>query len=251
MNHRFRHLQDVPWLAIWQSLRHNTHTLLIRLSGYTQSSPLAAPLFIIVTALALLLWHWRLGLSILSGSLVMMGIHFWQVGEGQQQWRRLKQFIGNGRTPVVGAVAGGAVATLGTYTMASMWAEAEQRWLTTGAMVQGIATLMVLGLLLWEWAQRRQQQTASLFERYLADIASPDAFKRLLGVRRLQSLIQQADRDPDQTRLAVDYLRLALDQESVAVVREAMLEALQGWGILRRLDAQGQPTEVTRKEQVS
>lgn len=132
------------------------------------------------------------------------------------------------------AIGSGAAATLGTYTLISIWAESTQRWLATGAILQGLATLALLSLLFGEWLSRRQERQRSQLERDLSDVASPDPFRRLAGVRRLQSLMSHLD--PEQTRLAVDYLRLALDQETVAVVREALLEALQGWGILRRLN---------------
>ncbi|MCF2971429.1 hypothetical protein L1047_09510 [Synechococcus sp. Nb3U1] len=182
----------------------------------------------------LAVWNWRLGLSLLVGSLVMLGLYALRGRELIRRWQELQAWFRRGDRSLLVAIGSGAAATLGTYTLVSIWAEANQRWLATGAILQGLATLGLLAVLLWEWLNRRQERQRSQLERDLSDIASPDSFKRLVGVRRLQSLMPQLD--ADQTRLAVDYLRLALDQETVAIVREALLEALQGWGILRRLN---------------
>ncbi|WP_244352770.1 hypothetical protein [Thermostichus vulcanus] len=179
-------------------------------------------------------WHWRLSLSLLVGSLVMLGLYALRSRDLIQRWQDLRAWFRRGDRSLLVAIGSGAAATLGTYTLVSIWAESNQRWLATGAILQGLATLGLLSVLFWEWLNRRQEQQRSQFERDLSDIASPDSFKRLVGIRRLQSLMPQLD--AEQTRLAVDYLRLALDQETVAIVREALLEALQGWGILRRLN---------------
>ncbi|MEN9224257.1 MAG: hypothetical protein Q6L60_15345 [Thermostichus sp. HHBFW_bins_43] len=179
-------------------------------------------------------WNWRLALSLLIGTWVMLGLYAMRSRDWAQRWQDLQAWFRRGDRSLLLAVGSGAAATLGTYTIVSIWAESSQRWLATGAILQGLATLALLSVLFWEWLHRRQERQRSQFERDLSDIASPDSFKRLVGVRRLQSLMPTLD--ADQTRLAVDYLRLALDQETVAIVREALLEALQGWGILRRLN---------------
>jgi hypothetical protein len=179
-------------------------------------------------------WNWRLALSLLVGTLVMLGLYAVRSRNFSQRWQELQAWFRRGDRSLLLAIGSGAGATLGTYTLVSIWAESSQRWLATGAILQGLATLALLSVLFWEWLNRRQERQRSQFERDLSDIASPDSFKRLVGVRRLQSLMPNLD--ADQTRLAVDYLRLALDQETVAIVREALLEALQGWGILRRLN---------------
>jgi uncharacterized membrane protein YcjF (UPF0283 family) len=179
-------------------------------------------------------WHWRLALSLAVGTGVMLGVYAACSPEFSRRWQEWQAWFRQADRSLLLAVTGGAAATLGTYLVVSIWAEANQRWLATGAIVQGLATFALLSLLFWEWLSRRQERQRSQWERDLSDIASPDPYRRLLGVRRLQSRLPHLD--PEQTRLAVDYLRLALDQETVAVVREALLEALQGWGILRRLN---------------
>ncbi len=179
-------------------------------------------------------WHWRLALSLAVGTGVMLGVYAACSPEFSRRWQEWQAWLRQADRSLLLAGAGGAGAALGTYLVVSIWAEASQRWLATGAIVQGLVTLALLLLLFGEWLSRRQERRRSQLERDLGDIASPDPYRRLLGVRRLQSLMPHLA--PEQTRLAVDYLRLALDQETVAVVREALLEALQGWGILRRLN---------------
>lgn len=179
-------------------------------------------------------WNGRLALSLGVGTLVMLGLQGMRSPEFNRRWREWQAWFRQADRWLLLAIGSGAAATLGTYTLISIWAESTQRWLATGAILQGLATLALLSLLFGEWLRGRQERQRSQLERDLSDIASPDPFRRLAGVRRLQSLMSHLD--PEQTRLAVDYLRLALDQETVAVVREALLEALQGWGILRRLN---------------
>lgn len=176
------------------------------------------------------------------GSMAMVGIYLWQTPHAGQRWTNLKRVFTGSNLPFVLSVSGGATATFGSYTAVSIWAESSQRWLATGMILQGMVTLTILGLLLWEWVQRQQERSVNQFEHCLAEITSADAFKRLVGVRRLQTLLQREHTTSDQARLATDYLRLALEQETVPIVREALLEALRGWGVLRRLDAQGNPT---------
>jgi hypothetical protein len=176
----------------------------------------------------LLLWQWQLGLAVMAGSLVMILVYSFQTPSGQEWWKALRQNLAETSAPLAWAVGWGGIATLGTYTVVSIWSESPHRWLVTGAILQGLATFTLLGLLLWEWIKRRQEESSHRFDRHLRDIASLNPFERLTGVRQLEELLNQSTLTPEQTRLGVDYLRLALEKESTPVVREALLEALQG-----------------------
>ncbi len=250
----WKQLRRVPWQYHWEQVNQITRMSLARwATQLNRSTPYASggrdpqtSRRILTATLAmvlgiLLLWQWQIGIALSVGSIIMLLIHSIQEPRGWKRWQQIRRLVQSSYAPLILAVGGGLLATLGTYTIVSIWAESTQPWLTTGAIVQGLATLAILSLLLWEWWQRQRERSVAQFDRYLSDVASPDAFKRLTGVRRLQTLIQQDQIQPDQTQLAIDYLRLALDQEAVPVVREAMLEALQGWGILRRLNLHPAP----------
>ncbi len=180
----------------------------------------------------LLLWQWRLGLAVLVGSATLFVSYSLTMPGGRQQWLRWRERVLGLNQPLALAAVGGSLATLGTYVAVSIWAEAEQRWLATGAIVQGILSLGILSLLGWEWIQRRHDQAQSLFERHLSEVASPDPFRRVLGIRRLQGILEHDQAAPDQIRLGLDFLRLALERERDPVVKEALLDALSGAGIL-------------------
>lgn len=179
----------------------------------------------------LLLWQWRLGLAVLVGSATLLVSYSLAMPGGRQQWLRWRERLLGLNQPLALAALGGTLATLGTYMAVSIWAEAEQRWLATGAIVQGILSLGILSLLGWEWIQRRHHQAQSLFERHLSEVASPDPFRRVLGIRRLQGILEHNQAAPDQIRLGLDFLRLALERERDPVVKEALLEALSLTGI--------------------
>ncbi len=179
----------------------------------------------------LLLWQWRLGVAVLVGSAALFLIYSWALPGGGLRWQRWQEQTRTLNQPLVLAAVGGSVATLGTYVVVSIWAEAEQRWLATGAIVQGILSLGILSLLGWEWIQRRQERGQSLFERHLSEVASPDPFRRLIGIRHLQGMFEQDQASPNHLRLGLDFLRLALERERDPVVKEAILEALSVQGI--------------------
>lgn len=249
-------LVRLPWQRYGQQILLGIQNLFAQgaVLGERSADPVVGRWMLLVGSsvllLILMLWQWRLGLAVLVGSALMLVVYGLQLPDRWGRWLWLKQWLTTSNRPFLISVGAGLAGTLGTYTVASIWAESDQRWLATGAILQGLATLTILGLLLWEWVNRRQDRQNTQFDHHLADVASPDSFKRLVGVRRLQRVITQSQISPDQIRLAMDYLRLALDQESVPVVREAMLEALQGWGILRRLDQQGEPVPTERESQV-
>ncbi len=179
----------------------------------------------------LLLWQWRLGLAVLVGSATLLVSYSLTMPGGRQRWLRWRERVLSLNQPLALAAVGGSLATLGTYVAVSIWAEAEQRWLATGAIVQGILSLGILSLLGWEWIQRRQVQAQSLFERHLSEVASPDPFRRVLGIRRLQGILEHDQAPPDQIRLGLDFLRLALERERDPVVKEALLDALSVAGM--------------------
>lgn len=183
--------------------------------------------FLLLTIGILLLWHWQLGLAVMAGSLVMLLVYGLQTPLGQERWKDLRQWFAETPAPLVWALGSGGIATLGTYTVVSIWSESPHHWLVTGSILQGLATFTLLGLFLWEWIKRRQEQSSHRFDQDLHHIASLNPFERLTGVRQLEELLNQSTLTPEQTRLAVDYLRLALDKESTPVVREALLDALQ------------------------
>ncbi|MEO1134301.1 MAG: hypothetical protein AAFX40_16555, partial [Cyanobacteria bacterium J06639_1] len=93
-----------------------------------------------------------------------------------------------------------------------------------------IATLAVLAVLAWEVGRRQRERSQRIFDSLLRDMGSPTALRRLAAARNWQLHFPVAPTNPQQVRLGVDYLRMVLERESVAEVREALLDSLEAWG---------------------
>ena len=178
----------------------------------------------------LLLWNWRVALALLAGSFTMNAAFALQSPLWQRRLKQARQglglFAGNS-PPMLLAVTGGMVATLGTYTGISMWMAAGERWLTLGAIAQGLVSFGILCLLAVRTWQQPVRNAAESFDRALQEIAATDSLVRLLGVRKLHQFLTSGRSTPQQQRFACDCLKLALQKESEPKVRERLLQTLQ------------------------
>ena len=129
-----------------------------------------------------------------------------------------------------------AVAALGVYMAASIIIETESYWTAMGAILQGLLTIAILCLLIWQMADRGVEPSPQSFdlEQPLTDLTHPDPLKRLIAVRRMTRLATQTE--PEQmyigeTQLSLrshvtDCFRIMLHQEPEAIVRAAIRESL-------------------------
>ncbi len=162
----------------------------------------------------------------------MLWVYLRQTGRELCPWQRWSKWLTPSARPWIWATSSGAIATLLLYGSLSLWMETEQHWLAAAAILEGIATLGILSLLVWESFHRRHQEQRTTIEQCLSAIASPDPFQRLSGVRQVQSVLEKEQVQPAQLRLVTDYLRLALEREGVDVAREAILETLQSMSLI-------------------
>lgn len=224
---QLRDLIDHPlWRERLDALAVEFDASLNSRNRWLQYSPL-------VVLTLLLLWNWQLGIALLAGGATMVALYSLQDRRWHQPFQELKHLLSGPNAALLLAVGGGAASTLGTYLMVSIWSHAGDRWLATAIVGQGLVTLAILWVLLWQVWQRHSERSSQHLETLLRDMASPEALQRLVAVRQLQGYVQATPVNDQQTRLAVDYLQLVLDREAVPAVREALLDTLQSWSQIR------------------
>jgi uncharacterized membrane protein YhiD involved in acid resistance len=125
------------------------------------------------------------------------------------------------------AVASGAIATVSTYMAASIWVDSNSTWIAAGAILQGLGTLLTLILLVWQIISLYTTQEDSKLDQLLTNLTEPDPLKRVITVRQLAKLVTRAQLDSSMQRNIAECLRLLLNQEQEAVIREAVFDSLQ------------------------
>ncbi|MBW4490508.1 MAG: hypothetical protein KME12_22240 [Trichocoleus desertorum ATA4-8-CV12] len=175
----------------------------------------------------LLIWHWKLLFALGIGLLIMILTDSLQAGNWQIPWAELRRRLGGAKQRFALAVASGSIATLSTYISLAIWSEAKSFWSATGAICQGLGTLMVLVLLVGHLLDHHREPATTRFDQLVSDLTDSDALKRLIAVRQLTQVVTTPGADRAQRRAVVDYLRLLLSRESEPVVRNAVLVSLQ------------------------
>lgn len=175
----------------------------------------------------MLIWHWKLLLATVVGVLVMWLVYRIQTQDWQRYWSTLGQFWREPNRQLTIAVGSGALACLGLYTAISIGVDTDSSWMGIGAMLQGLGTLCILVLLVWQIIGRQTVQDETQIDALLADLMDAEPLKRLIAVRQLTKLATKTQFDKADHRSIVDCFRLMLAQESETVVRNAILDGLQ------------------------
>jgi len=178
-------------------------------------------------AIALLYWNWPLVLATAAGIATLLAAYLLPTQSGRQWQAQLRQtWRGIPRHMTLAALSSGAVASL-TYLAIALWTTLENRWLAAGAILQGVVTLLTLGLLGWQvFGATPNRQAAIATERYLRDLTAADPLARLIAVRALTRHALRQDRGECQQ--IGEYFCVMLPRESDPLVRAALLDSLHG-----------------------
>ena len=103
-----------------------------------------------------------------------------------QKWRKF--LVGSNRQLVL-AVGAGASGAFGTYLAASVWTDAENRWLATSIILQGLVSLATLALLIWSLRSQKANSQETKLDSLLEDLSHSDRLKRLVAIRQLTRLL--------------------------------------------------------------
>lgn len=183
-----------------------------------------------ILLLWILLWQWLLALTV--GLLAMAGCYLTQQGQlkaglgWQRLWSRANRALS------LSALAG-LVATGSTYLALAIWIESDRSWLASGLILEGFSLLAILSLLLWrQWDPNSSAGLQAKPTAYLNQLSDADPLQRLIAVRQLTQLAQQAHPPLAPTYLS-EYFRLMLDRELEPLVCNALIEGLQQLGSTR------------------
>lgn len=188
-------------------------------------------------------WNDKVLLSTGGGLLTVVLVYRMQVWNWQRLKAECQRLWSHSNRQLTLAIVSGGLVSLGTYTAASIWADAESHWIAASLILQNGTLFAVLGLLIWYGIRHQGLQEGSDLDRLLADLTDPDPVKRLLAVRQITQLAANTQsgrprpnvtdwEEPDalqgMTRSQIaDCFRLMLGQEPELFVRNALLDGLQ------------------------
>lgn len=182
-------------------------------------------LWFLTIVVAMLLWNPKLLFASGSGILVMLLVYSMPQWDWSNFVDNLRNYLQTTSGRIVLSVTSGAIACLGTYTGVTIWADAPNVWIGGGAIVQGIATVLVLILLARMLISLHQDREDKL-ERSLDNLTDTDPLKRLIGVRQLTKLATD-QLEPEEKKYVIECLQLLLTNESEAKIRDAAFDSLQ------------------------
>ncbi|MFP4009755.1 MAG: hypothetical protein ACLFV6_17410 [Spirulinaceae cyanobacterium] len=189
-------------------------------------------------------WNWQLFLATVTGIAIMTGVYGLQNTNWPKYRSQLQNWLKSPHRPFTIAVSSGGFAAFLTYLAATLWSHSENRWLATGAILQGFATLLTLGLLGWQICARQSHNDENLYNLYLSDLADPDSLKRLIAIRQLTRLAAKHRVNPSLRSQIKEYFSVMLTQESNAIARDALLDSLHHLGGTPQDDSNPKPLQM-------
>jgi hypothetical protein len=224
----------------WQQISHFL-TVLVKDKKLRKISSWALCLLVFV-----LLWwlNWKLFLATIVGISLMSLCYLFQNSHWQrycQKWQNV--LVGSNRQLLL-AVGSGAIGAFCTYLAAVVWADAENQWLATGAILQGFASLTTVGLLVWSLWGRKANTLEAKLEQLLIDLSNNDPLKRLIAIRQLTRLIVRNRLSSEHYWQSIEYYYLMLSQPQVPIVKNALLESLDLLGAETGLKSKQNPIKI-------
>jgi hypothetical protein len=129
--------------------------------------------------------HWKLLLATSIGALVMLLVYMMREWDWQRYWSSLGQFLSGYNQPLTLAVGSGAIATLSTYMVISIWVDSDSPWIAASTILQLLGTLTILTLFVWQALNRPVSQNGVNRDQMLSDLTDANPVKRLVAVQQL------------------------------------------------------------------
>ena len=180
-------------------------------------------------AIVVLLWcfNWKLFLATTVGMGLMAACYLLQNPYWQSYCQKWQKFLTGSNRQLILAVGSGAVGSFCTYLAASIWADAENQWLATGAILQGFASLTTLSVLFWSLWQKKENNLDAEYDCLVADLSDLEPLKRLVAIRKLTRLLLSNNLAADYYSQSVEYFQLMLTEDLSPAVENALLESLE------------------------
>lgn len=179
----------------------------------------------LIAAMTIVFSNKNLFLATSIGVVTMCLVYRLQSGNWQSYWSNLRQLVTGANRQLAVAVISGGFATLCSYLAIAIGSDTQSSWITLGILLQSLATLAILGLLVWQILEKQSIPNQTKLDQMLADLTDADPLKRLIAVRYLTSSINKFDSN-HQIWIA-DYFRLMLHREQETIVRDAILDGLR------------------------
>lgn len=175
------------------------------------------------------LWcfNWKLFLATAVGIGLMSFCYVLQNFHWQRYWEKWQTFLAGSNRQLILAVGSGAIGSFCTYTAASIWADTENQWLATGAIMQGFASLSTLGILLWSLRQNKGSAIENEVDHLLSELSHQEPLKRLVAIRKLTRLLINKSLASDYYSQSIEYFQLMLAQPQLPTIKNALLESLE------------------------
>lgn len=141
-----------------------------------------------------------------------------------QKWRNF--LVGSNRQLAL-AVGVGASGAFSTYLATSVWTDAENRWLATSNILQGLVSLATLALLIWSSRSHKANSQESKLDSLLEDLSHHEHLKRLVAIRQLTRLLINHRLSSAYYYQTVEYFQLMLSEPQPPVIKNALLESLE------------------------
>jgi len=245
-------LEVITQVLQWSPLKELTTR------GYKHRSfqPFSGPggiLGFLTIVVAMLLWNWKLLLALIVGVGVMLLVYSMQQWNWQLHLSRVWRLLNSPNSRFTLAVGSGGIATVSTYMAAAIWVESKSSWIATGAIFQGLATLLTLILLSWQILTFYGRQEQNNLDELLVNLTVEDPLKRLITIRQITKIITNHNIDHKMQQEVIECLQLLLSQEQETVIKDAVLDSLQALDRLQPLASRQIKTllPLSTKSQVS
>jgi hypothetical protein len=182
---------------------------------------------ILTVIVAMLLWDWKLLLASGIGIGAMASVYSMQQWDWQKYWSDLSQFVRSPNRRFAVAVLSGAIAALSTYMAIAVWIGSKNPWVATGAILQGMGTLITLILLIGLILNSQETKDQNQIDQLLIKLTDSDPLKRLIAVRQLTKLVANPYINASEQQSVMECLQLLLTQEEETLVRDAAFDSLQ------------------------
>ncbi|TAE59422.1 MAG: armadillo-type fold-containing protein [Nostocales cyanobacterium] len=182
---------------------------------------------------AMLFWNWKLLIALLIGIGVMLFAYSIPKWNWDINWSEIRQFLNSPKIRLALAVVSGGITTFMSYMAIAIGLNSPNIWIATGAILQGLGTVVTLILLVWQIFNFQGYQEEDQLQQLLNNLTETDPLKRLLAVRQINKLLTRKNFDDTVKQDIINCLKILLGREEETAIREAVLYSLQSLDILQ------------------
>ncbi len=172
-------------------------------------------------------WNWQLVCATLTGISVMGLLYTIQTGYWRDRWLYWRKFFESSQGKLAIAVIAGGFGAISSYIALDIWSNAQNRWLASGLILQGLGTFVTLALLSWQLFSIPRKKQENQYQEWVSQLTDVNVLKRLIAVENLFNLIEEKQLTPIQAKQVREYFRLMLKQETEIRSIQVVLECCQ------------------------